>query len=189
VKAVIFLIVLITSTWLLGFAVFVATVVTMTPVHPTEKTGAIIVLTGGKTRIETGLSLFADGLAPELFITGVHENVTKEELMNRHVGKPLPECCITIGYKATTTTGNAAEAAEWIKSKNIKSIRLVTSNYHMERAMLEFRHILPGIEIIPHPVAQPDITVHDQYFWKVTFEEYHKTIFRFFNMIAGGTNE
>jgi uncharacterized SAM-binding protein YcdF (DUF218 family) len=183
VKAVIFLIVLIVSTWVLGFAVFTATVVTMTPSSPTEKTGAIVVLTGGKTRIETGLDLFSENLAPELFITGVHENVTKDELISRHTGRPLPKCCITIGYKATTTTSNALEAADWVKSKNIKSIRLVTSNYHMARALLEFRQSLPDVEIIVHPVLQTDITFRNKYFWIVIFEEYHKTMFRFLDMI------
>jgi uncharacterized SAM-binding protein YcdF (DUF218 family) len=169
--------------WVFGFAVFTTSVLLMKPEIPTEKTDAIIVLTGGKNRIEAGMTLFSEHLAPELFITGVHEHVTKEDLTKRHTGEALPACCITIGYKATTTTGNANEVAEWLHDRKFKTITLVTSNYHMPRAILEFRRAVPDVSIISYPVGQTDIAPADRYFWIVMVEEYHKTIFRFFDII------
>lgn len=184
-KKLVFLIVLLLMIWVFGFAAFTASVLLMRPVEPIEKTSAIIVLTGGKNRIETGMTLFSQHLAPELFITGVHEHVTKEDLTKRHIGGlSLPDCCITIGYKATTTTGNANEVAEWLHDRKFKTITLVTSNYHMPRAMLEFRRAVPDVSIIAYPVTQNGDAPSDRHFWVVTIEEYHKTVFRFFDILV-----
>ncbi|MGB4106894.1 MAG: YdcF family protein [Alphaproteobacteria bacterium] len=183
-KAFLFLFVLIPCAWLFGLGVFAATVVMMKPLDVTAHSDAIIVLTGGKDRIETGLELFSEGLAPELLITGVHDEVTQAEITARYTGaRPLPACCIVLGYKAGSTTENALEAKEWVAGKNIKTIRLVTSNYHMPRAVVEFRAALPGVRIIPHPIQQPDIMPPDEKFWHMVFEEYHKTVFRFFDIM------
>ncbi len=178
-KLIFFLLVFIPCTWLFGLGAFTAGVFLIKPQSPAAHSDAIIVLTGGKDRIETGLDLFAEGLAPELFITGVHDDVTQAEITGRYTGtKPLPECCIILGYEANSTTENAAEAKEWAAGKNIKTIRLVTSNYHMPRAALEFRSALPDVKIIVHPILQPDITPSDKKFWHILFEEYHKSVFR-----------
>ena len=55
-------------------------------------------------------------------------------------------------YAATSTMGNAIETADWIKKSGFNSIILVTANYHMPRSLMLFRHIMPEIRIIPHPV-------------------------------------
>ncbi len=185
-KTILSLITVTACLWALGFSVFAASALVMKPQKQGQATDAIIVLTGGKNRIESGLRIFADRLSTQLFITGVHEYVSKDEILNRHNGKALPECCITLGYEATTTTENAQEAKEWLAGKKFKTIRLVTSNYHMPRALLEFHHAIPEIAIIPNPIMQPDITPHDEYFWIVTFIEYHKTVFRFLDMTFKG---
>lgn len=174
--------VLVLCTWGFGLAAFTASVLTMKPEHPGETTDAIVVLTGGKNRVETGLLLFSQKAAPQLFITGVHKDVTPQEIMAKHDG-PLPECCLTLGYEATSTRMNAAETKEWIAKTGFKTIRVVTSNYHMPRALLELRRSLPGVTIIPNPIIQPDISPHHEYFWRLMAIEYHKTIFRFFDMI------
>ena len=158
--------------WIGGDGLFVANV-TSKPITPsTTKTDAIIVLTGGHNRIQSGLSLFSDGLSENLFITGVHEAVKKEDITK------ISDCCITLGHKATTTLENAYESKEWIKAQNVKTIRLVTSAYHMNRALLEFTHAMPNIEIFPHPVHDNHDVSQDINFWKITFSEYNKTLFR-----------
>jgi uncharacterized SAM-binding protein YcdF (DUF218 family) len=114
----VFLFVFIPCTWLFGLAGFAGGVLLIKPEKPTAHSDAIIVLTGGKDRIETGLDLFAEGLAPELFITGVHDDVTQAEITARYTGaKPLPECCMVLGYEANSTTENAAETKEWVAGK------------------------------------------------------------------------
>ena len=42
------------------------------------------------------------------------------------------------------TNGNAIEAKQWIEQNGIKTITLVTANYHMPRSLLEFKKALPN---------------------------------------------
>ena len=167
------------SLWIGGFLVFSVYSLTVNPENTSEKTDAIIVLTGGNYRIQTGLDLLAQDLAPKMLITGVHDKVTVDDILkNWKSDKPKPTCCVTLGHKALTTYDNADEAKEWIESNHIKSIRLVTSGYHMGRALLEFKRKMPELKIIPHPVEEKDYGVLEWKFWELAFSEYHKIIFR-----------
>jgi len=165
--------------WICGYSAFLSNMQAVTPQTPSIKTDAIIVLTGGNYRITTGLDLFSKGLAPKLLITGVHNSVTEKEIRTMWKGNvKLPDCCITLGHEATTTYENAIEAQEWITKNNIKSARLVTSIYHIKRATLEFKNKLKDTEIIIHPVEKQDYNMKDFIFWKITFDEYNKTLYR-----------
>lgn len=165
--------------WALGFAVFSLVSLNMTQADGAQTSDAIIVLTGGKERIETGLRLFAAGKAQNLFISGVNPQVKKNDILAQWQGDtPLPVCCITIGQEAVTTLGNAQETAAWIRTQNIASIHLVTSHYHMIRALQEFRALMPELEIAVYPIAPPPESYESQKLWRILFEEYHKYLYR-----------
>lgn len=168
--------------WIGGYGIFLNHITTLQPEHPQKQTDAIVVLTGGNHRIATGLELFASKNAPYLFITGVNKSTTKQNILSVHKGKPLPECCVELGYDATTTYENAFETKAWLAGKNINNIRLVTSPYHMPRTSLEFSHVLGGIEIIKHPVEKPDHSPKKVTFWRITFDEYNKTLYRYLRL-------
>ena len=139
--------------WIGGLAWFVAGV--EQPItDPDTVTDAVVVLTGGRLRIDIGLTLLAEGKAAKLFVSGVHQGIDTAELLRLAPGAPhRVECCIVLGHAADNTQGNALETAEWLKAENFHSIRLVTASYHMQRALLEFARALPpDIRIIPHPV-------------------------------------
>lgn len=171
--------------WAAGFAVFVGSSLMLKPQAPQQNTDAIIVLTGGDGRIETGLRLFAEGRAPELFISGVHPSVTLANMSAvLKSDRILPACCITLGYQAVSTQQNAQETSAWAKEKGIRSLRLVTSNYHTHRAVLEFRAALPEVTILIQPVAQEGLTPQHRYFWIVMLSEYHKAVFRFVTLLC-----
>ncbi len=170
---------LLLATWLAGFAWYAETALMETPVSPDQTTDAIIVLTGGQNRITTGLELLKSGAAPKLLISGVHKNYTPAHILNQWEGDPaIAECCITLDYKATTTTGNAQETRKWVKENHITSARIVTSKYHMRRALMELQAENPELVLYPYPVMEGDIGKKDLYFWEVTLSEYHKTIWR-----------
>ena len=165
--------------WAAGLAAFMINVVTMAPQSEDETTDAIVVLTGGRDRVEEGLSLFAKGRASHLFISGVHKDVKKSEILSRWSGNTaLPPCCVTLGYEATTTRQNAQETRQWIEEKDYQSIRLVTGNYHMPRAYTELAHALPGIDIYANPMKQPELEYLSGRFAKLIFVEYHKWLYR-----------
>jgi uncharacterized SAM-binding protein YcdF (DUF218 family) len=120
------------------------------------KTDAIVVLTGGSDRIEIGLMLLSANQAEKLFVSGVGEGVSLLSLLSSssYVPESMPELAkqIKLGYEAKNTKGNADEVYDWVKENDIKSLRLVTSNYHMPRSLIEFEDKMPEIKIIPHPV-------------------------------------
>lgn len=124
----------------------------------TTITDAIIVLTGGKNRLEAGLQLLIEKKAEKMFISGVHEHVKYKELAE--VASNWPQHYknkITLGYKALDTHHNSLESAEWVEQEHIRSLRLVTSGYHMRRSLFEFRNTMPDIKIIPHPVFSENV--------------------------------
>jgi uncharacterized SAM-binding protein YcdF (DUF218 family) len=148
--------------WLAGLIVFAADIPRQLE-DSTTHTDAIIVLTGGSERVETGLSLLRQGLGDKLFVSGVYRGIDVAELL--HLARQKPdqvECCIVLGHAADNTIGNAAETADWMKQEGYHSLRLVTGNYHMRRSLSEFRYAMPGVTIIAHPVF-PDAVKRDQW--------------------------
>jgi uncharacterized SAM-binding protein YcdF (DUF218 family) len=161
--------------WAVGWMWFAASVASMKPYDETAKTDAIIVLTGGDKRVNEGLDLLAEGSGKQLLISGVNGKVKTEELIALWDGnKEKIRCCVTLGYSASNTASNATETQNWIKNKNVKSIRLVTSNYHMARSLLMFKKQMPHIEIYKHPVTPGGFEPWGRQFWKLTFSEYNK---------------
>src|ERR1700730_14777026 len=138
--------------WLGGFGWFVVSSYLIRE-DPSSSTDAIVVLTGGRQRLETGLELLAGGNAKKLFISGVNQRFDGDELL-RMLG-PLPEnaaCCIVLGHTADNTFGNARETADWMHEEGYRSLRLVSSWYHMRRGLLEFERAMPRVTIIAHHV-------------------------------------
>lgn len=167
--------------WLSGLVIYLSTVQSYNATPPkTTKADAIIVLTGGVGRIEAGLNLWAEGLAPELLITGVNKDIKKADILQttKSSKKKLPQCCMTLGYKAQTTVGNAQEIKEWVQEKNLKSIHLVTSGYHLPRSMMEIKQTAPNLTIYTHSVPFRHNGITSQGYWKFITIEYHKNLVR-----------
>ena len=154
--------------WIVGLLVFVANIPDEATVE-TEKSEAIVVLTGGSMRLETGLELLSRGAAGKLFVSGVHRGVDVAELLR--VSRQSPgklDCCIALGYEASDTHGNAVETAAWVRENGISRVRLVTASYHMPRSLLELRHVMPELEVLPHPVFPDHVKTDDWYRWPGT---------------------
>lgn len=166
-----------TILWALGFASFMLTVMTMQPAASTMKTDGIVVLTGGAERVQTGLELLQHGKARELLISGVHKAADlKDLLLLAHMSTTDFPCCITLGFEASDTLGNARETADWAASHHIKTLRLVTASYHMPRAIIEIKRAIPGIRVVPHPVIPAKFDQWSARGWELTIGEYHKTL-------------
>ena len=131
--------------------------------QPRLATEAIIVPTGGSGRLDEGLRLLESGLAQALFVTGVAEGVERAELRARH-DPALWACCVELGYEAEDTAANAQEAAAWMADRAFTSLRLVTSGYHMPRAMMEFRSAMPDATLVAHPVFPEHVKV--EHWWR-----------------------
>jgi len=138
--------------WLGGLAWFVHSSLNIAT-DDTMSTDAIVVLTGGRLRVETALELLGAGRAQKLFISGVNPHVDRVALLRFAGRADMGDADrIVIGHEAENTLGNARETAEWMRREGYRSLRLVTSWYHMRRSLLEFERAMPDTLIIAEPV-------------------------------------
>ncbi len=146
-----------------SFFSFVATLNTA-PMDELRSADGIVVFTGGRERITNSLSLLAEGKAKRLLISGVHPETTAEQISRLTERKmALFQCCVDLDRRARDTIGNAAETAAWAHKNEFKSIVVVTSAYHMPRALTELQALLPDVEIIPNPVFHEGLDLRHWY--------------------------
>lgn len=148
---------LILLVWLLGFVWFA--MLLPGPARQTEARAAVV-LTGGPGRIARGVELLEQGRVEEIFVSGVDPEVTPEEFATEFkVSSRLMQCCVTLGYMAVDTRSNASETATWIEQRGHDEVRLVTTDWHMRRALADFREtVSPSVKIVGDAVpAKPPI--------------------------------
>ena len=127
--------------------------------RPADRADGIVVLTGGSSRVSDAMELLADGYGTRLLISGVHptngvidisRSLSDNSLSDN---QPLLNCCVDLDYSAVNTRSNAAETRRWARERGFKSLVVVTSNYHMPRAIVELSHAMPDIRLIPFVVV------------------------------------
>jgi uncharacterized SAM-binding protein YcdF (DUF218 family) len=114
----------------------------------------IVALTGGAARITDAVELLAAGRGQRLLISGVNPTTHSSELSRLVPAyQRMFTCCVDLDYSAVNTIGNAVETRRWVRSHGFRSVVVVTSNYHIPRAMVELTHQLPDVTLIPYPVV------------------------------------
>ncbi|WP_108880384.1 ElyC/SanA/YdcF family protein [Anderseniella sp. Alg231-50] len=117
----------------------------------------IVVLTGGPERISAAVRLLEQKTARRLLISGVYPATTARQLSRiTQAEASLFNCCVDLDKRAPDTRGNAAEAADWATRHKFRKIAVVTSDYHILRAIVEFSRAMPDVELVPYPVASDD---------------------------------
>lgn len=122
-------------------------------VKPARNADGIVVFTGGSSRVSDAMELLAAGYGKRLLISGVHPTNAVSD-----ISRSLPDnhsllgCCVDLDRSAVNTRSNAAETRRWARSRGFKSLIVVTSNYHMPRAILELSHAMPDVTLIPFAV-------------------------------------
>ena len=126
----------------LGFVLFALTLGKPAPANAAA-TDAAVVLTGGPGRIEHAIDVISQHKAKRLLIAGADPSVTKPDLARRIPGsRPWLACCVDLGSESVDTRSNAEEAGRWLARHKYKSVRLITSDWHMRRARYEFDKVL-----------------------------------------------
>ncbi len=168
---------LILLAWIFGFVWFA--VFLPQPLGP-AKTDVVVVLTGGEGRIDRSLEVLRKGWAPRLLVSGVDREVRPSEYAVQYkVSRALMECCITLGFASVDTRSNAQEAADWVEKRKARSVRLITTDWHVRRAAMEFSHRLPpDVRLVRDAVPS-----HPTF--RNLFLEYNKLLARWFLGIVG----
>ena len=162
VRAIAFLMLL----YVLGYALFV---VALPQPAGDRRTDAVVVLTGGAGRIERGLDTLRRRLAGRMLISGVQRTVRPEELAATHkVDVGLFRCCIDLGREAIDTRSNADEVARWMERRRFRSMRLITTDWHMPRAEFEIAKRVGGEVSIVTDAVQSNPSLRQ------LFTEYNK---------------
>jgi uncharacterized SAM-binding protein YcdF (DUF218 family) len=135
--------------WGLGFAAFM--LLLPGPLEGTT-TDAVVVPTGGPGRIDRGLALIRDRQAKRMLVTGVAPGVRPHDLARTYRTSPaLFACCVDLGDEAVDTRSNAEETVTWVRAHGYRTVRLVTSDWHLPRARMELAAALG-----PHVVLLGD---------------------------------
>ena len=155
--------------WALGFAWFA--LILPQPLGA-GKSDAVIVLTGGEGRIDRALEALDKGWARQMLVAGVDPEVRRREFAAEYeVSAARMACCVTLERESVDTRSNALEAARWIAAEKARSVRLVTSDWHMRRAAWELEQTAPGTLIVRDAVpTRPKL--------RILFLEYHKLLAR-----------
>ena len=120
---------------------------------PSANADGIVVLTGGSSRVADAMELLANGFGKRLLISGVHPtNGVSDLARSLPDSETLLTCCVDLDRSAVNTRSNAVETRRWAHERGFRSLIVVTSNYHMPRAIVELSHEMPDIELIPFSV-------------------------------------
>ena len=172
--------------WLGGLHAFTRDIDSAAAKGPLLAADAIVVLTGGSNRLQTGFDLLAQDLGKKLFISGVYQGVEVRELLAL-IGPSTDAGAaerVVLGFEANNTIGNARETTAWLRLEGYRRFYLVTANYHLKRAALEFRMLAPDLEALSLPVTPEGLDMAN--WWRnkqhrsLIIREYMKYLFTLF---------
>jgi uncharacterized SAM-binding protein YcdF (DUF218 family) len=134
-----------------GFAWFIGRVPDQ-EIRLSSNADGIVALAGGASRISDAIELLASGRGRRLLISGVNRTTSTNAIsrLNPEFEKWV-RCCVDFDW-SVNTLGNAIEIRRWAERRGFHSLIVVTSNYHMPRALAEIAHQLPDVALLPFPV-------------------------------------
>jgi uncharacterized SAM-binding protein YcdF (DUF218 family) len=123
-------------------------------IKPAGIADGIVVLTGGSSRVSDAMELLANGYGKRLLISGVRPtNAASDISRSLSDNQSLLTCCVDLDRSAVNTRSNAEETRRWAHERGFRSLIVVTSNYHMPRAIVELSHAMPDIKLVPFAVV------------------------------------
>ena len=140
----------------------------------------LVVLTGDRNRIPRALELLRSRNSPLLVISGINPETTLTDLVNQqgNASQNVHEIWakILVESKASSTIENAIETKGILQNRKVAYLVLVTSDYHLPRALQIFRRVFKGTEVIPY--ATPSATSTLPFAGKVTVEYAKYVLYR-----------
>ena len=165
--------------WLVGFVWFA---VWLPQPHAGGRSDGVVVLTGGSGRIDRGLEALNRGWARRMLVSGVDREVLASEFEAEYkVPAAVMSCCVTLGFQSVDTRSNARETARWVAANRFRSVRLVTTDWHMRRAVIELEGSLPDTIVLIRDAVPSRPT------FRILFLEYHKLLASGAARMVGGS--
>ena len=127
--------------WALGFALFALTL----PRPADDRlTDAIVVLTGGAGPARSRRSICLPGTARGGCSSRAPIAPCARASLRRARMQPLAlfDCCVDLGQESVDTRSNAIETARWLRAHHYRSVRLITTDWHMPRAHADLARAL-----------------------------------------------
>ena len=154
--------------WAVGLWAFSVRVDQSTPPADPAPSDGIVALTGSSNaRITAAMKLLEDGKATRLLVSGVNREASRADIKGvAKATRRYYDCCVDLGFEATDTVGNARETAEWAKAMRFSSLTIVTSDYHMPRAMLEARAVMRPPAVTLQTYAVPTQALKTRHWWR-----------------------
>lgn len=148
----------------------------------------IVILTGGSNRIKEGLKIVSNinkltKTDFKILISGTGKGFTKatlKKILTSDFNLKLVECCIELESISKDTYSNASETYKWTKKNDINNIILITSNYHMPRAILEFKNRMPNQQIFTYPITPKN---HDIKNWLYSSDTFSLIFFEYSKLL------
>lgn len=155
--------------WTTGLFAFASRVQESTPTPEPAAADGIVALTGANSneRIAAAVQLLTAHKGQRVLVSGVNRDVSREQLRTASgTVRRLYDCCVDLGFTAADTVGNARETAEWARAMRYRSLIIVTSDYHMPRAMLELRAVLRPPAATLQTYAVPTAALKTRHWWR-----------------------
>jgi uncharacterized SAM-binding protein YcdF (DUF218 family)/glycosyltransferase involved in cell wall biosynthesis len=140
---------------------------------PLEVSDVIVVFAGGvgesgkagggtQERIQHAIDLYATGRSRHLVLSSgyVYSFPEAEVMRTLAVDRGVPPEAIVLEQRSTNTFQNVTFVHEILRDRGWTSVLLVSSPYHMRRALLVWRKVAPGIRVIPAPPPRSQFYDH-----------------------------
>ena len=155
------------------------------------KSPNIVILTGGANRIKDGLKIIQDfknskNINYKILVSGTGMGFTKSSLKKKlgpNFNSQLIQCCIDLDGVSKNTLTNASETFKWTSKNDIKEFILITSNYHMPRAILEFKNVMPNLKIYTYAIIPEN---HDIENWLSSYQTFSLVFTEYCKFIIAG---
>jgi uncharacterized SAM-binding protein YcdF (DUF218 family) len=117
---------------------------------------------GYQERVTQAVDLYKAGFAaPTVFSSGFRYDFTEAEIMQTlAISEGVAPSDILLETQAASTRDNVRFVREILQRHGWRRILLVSSPYHMRRAMLTWHKLAPEVTVIPTPVARSQFYQH-----------------------------
>ncbi|HAU32386.1 MAG: hypothetical protein XD78_1157 [Desulfotomaculum sp. 46_296] len=146
-----------------------------------KKSDVIIILGGDQgARIHKGVTLYKDGYAPYIIVSG--EITQANLLMASAVKSGVPKEIIILEQRAESTYENALFSKEIMEQYGFKTAIVVSSNYHMRRVRMIFEKVFDKANMTFTYCSVQEPNFSPSHWWlseksiQFTLTEYGKTL-------------